>query len=151
MSEDSDYTSDVSYPNQLNQYSSYHQANSSSSQFESVARQMNPSANVPDQYNHQITSNNDVLSNVCQENKVEPYRPKRELPFGGSTDIRNFKKNQKFQKSSTPQQNMQMNNTTQINFKEEQDSLFYNSRPRRALPQIHFNKEGYAFMTHSLA
>ena len=136
LSEDSDYTSEVSFPNQQHPYAqSYHHANSSSSQFESTARQLKPLVvNTSDQCNQQHAANN---ANY-QELQNETQRPKRELPFGGSTDLRNIKLANQYQIANGSQK-LPMANL-------EEDPLFYNSRPRRALPQINFNKEKYVIL-----
>lgn len=74
-------------------------------------------------------------------------RPKRELPFGGSTDPRNIKA---AQKSSNANENVNRGMPTANHDAEmPTDPLYYNSRPRRALPQINFNnnnKEKYVFI-----
>src|SRR5690606_28042574 len=74
---------------------SYHHANSSSSQFETAARQMKVSfmPNSSEQCNQNAANNAANTTNyhhheVTNESTVS--RPKRELPFGGSTDVRNI-------------------------------------------------------------
>lgn len=137
LSEDSDYTSDVSYPNQQNQYASFHQANSSSSQFESVARHMKPMPPSSTEQCNQYPANTNT--NLHQPN--EAHRPKRELPFGGSTDLRNIFLENQFQKN-----NLNGSNKLTCVSHEEAEPLYYNSRPRRALPQINFNKERFSII-----
>lgn len=160
LSEDSDYTSDMSYPNQqYPQYVSYHQANSSSSQFDSMVRQFKSSqsssspipaslTNQDVQSQQSIVSNNfDHDSTTTVTDQCTKPKPKRELPFGGCTDLRNIR-------AMTIQQNngiltpgsvtIGTNNNNKLctmNHEENNDPLCYNSRPRRALPQINFNRE----------
>lgn len=140
LSEDSDYTSDVSYPNQQQHpfAQSYHHANSSSSQFESTARKLKPCLlNASDQFSQHTANTNATF----QEKPIEMARPKRELPFGGSTDPQNIKMATQMQKS-----NGACMGAGPAGSQEELDSLFYNSRPmrpnqRRALPQINYNNK----------
>lgn len=143
LSEDSDYTSDVSYPAQQNPYAqSYHHANSSSSQFES-ARKLKPClVNSAEHQQQSHSAPNNVNFQAEPMNEGAQNRPKRELPFGGSTDPRNIKA---AQKSSNTSENKGMANASH-DVEMTTDSLYYNSRPRRALPQINFNnnnKEKY--------
>src|SRR5699024_4171283 len=105
LSEDSDYTSDISYSNQPNQCASYHQANSSSSQYETMAKTHTADSSAtncgysdrnlgqppppqPVQHLASTTSANTANNGSCQESAPladitnrSPNRPKRELPF----------------------------------------------------------------------
>nr|XP_027199543.1 protein unc-13 homolog B-like isoform X2 [Dermatophagoides pteronyssinus] len=247
LSEDSDYTSDISFPNQQNQYGSYHQANSSSSQFETISKNFKNNINNQQNNNNNSTShvndNNNITmasitnnkididqSNTIQQqqqygcvsyhsnhnqqqfidspstiqeqnildndnneknkddidnnvdyddnddgeqNFIEPLndidddddddqivpvahsfhhsRPKRELPFGGCTDIDAIRS--QYQKKICQNKNIGIVNVNshsnlqsqQPSSQEDgsgfgfQDSLYYNSRPRRVLPQINVN------------
>lgn len=137
LSEDSDYTSDVSYPAQQNPYAqSHHHANSSSSQFESTRKLKPCMSNSSEQHSQQSATNN---ANYQTEQINECVnRPKRELPFGGSTDPRNIK-------AALMSSNCSENASKDAAEGTTTDPLYYNSRPRRALPQINFNnnKEKY--------
>lgn len=75
LSEDSDYTSDISYSNQQNHCVSYHQANSSSSQFESLARVPHHAAN-PDQHTSSPPASfpNSHLVQSAQINNLHPVK-----------------------------------------------------------------------------
>lgn len=97
---------------------------------------------VPEAHYHGSNQDSNLSSRTCNFNDstLIVNKPKRALPFGGTTDWRNIylstrqidpSEQLQFSKNTRPMSS----HATQTDY-DELDSLSYNSRPRRALPQI---------------